>query len=136
MITQYTDSYSNPSADIQNLIANKCSILDRYVLMQTGEYEYTALLYNPCTKKCTQYTISRMSQSGFNNRYTISSKNSTFDYKITNEYYVYSNDGYGKSLNLPVTANITAYSLLIISCSLMFAIVFKGVLFKCLRRKR
>lgn len=136
MITQYTDSYSNPSADIQNLIANKCSILDRYVLMQTGEYEYTALVFNPCTKKCTQYTISRITQSSYNNRYKITSKDSTFDYNVTNEYYVYSNDGIGKALNLPVTESVTSFSLLIIACSLMFGIVFKGVLFKCLRLKR
>lgn len=136
MITQYADSYSSPSTDIQNLIANKCSILDRYVLMQTGEYEYTGLVYNPCTKKCTQYTISRTTQSGYNNRYKITSKDSTFDYNVTNEYYVYSNDGIGKALNLPVTESVTTFSLLIIACSLMFGIVFKGVLFKCLRSKR
>lgn len=136
MITQYADSYSNPSTDIQNLIANKCSILDRYILMQTGEYEYTALVNNPCTKKCTQYTISRTSQNGYNNRYKITSKDSTFDYNVTNEYYVFSNDGIGKALNLPVTESVTSFSLLIIACSLMFGIVFKGVLFKCLRRKR
>ena len=136
MITQYADSYGNPSADIQNLIANKCSILDRYVLMQTGEYEYTALVYNPCTKKCTQYTISRITTTGYNNRYKITSKDSTFDYNVTNEYYVYSNDGIGKALDLPVTDSVSSFSLLIIACSLMFGIVFKGVLFKCLRRKR
>lgn len=133
MITQYTESYSSPSTDIQNLIANKVSILDRYVLMRTGEYEYSALVYNPCTKKCTRYTITR---NDYSKEYQISSADSTFDYNVTNEYYVYSNNGIGKALTLPVTANVTAYSLLIISCSLMFAIVFKGVLFKCLRRKR
>lgn len=136
MITQYTDSYSSPSADIQNLIANKCSILDRYILMQTGEYEYSALVYNPCTKKCTQYIISRTSQSGYNNRYQITSRDSSFEYQVRNEYYVYSNDGYGKALDLPITDSVTSFSLLIISCVLMFAVVFKGVLFKCLRRKR
>lgn len=136
MITQYTDSYSSPSSDIQNLIANKCSILDRYILMQTGEYEYSALVYNPCTKKCTQYTISRITTTGYNNRYQITEKTGDFDYTVTNEYYVYSNDGYGKALDLPVTESVTSFSLLIISCVLMFAVVFKGVLFKCLRRKR
>lgn len=136
MITQYADSYNSPSTDIQNLIANKCSILDRYILMQTGEYEYTALVCNPCTKKCTQYTISRITTTGYNNRYKITSKESTFDYNVTNEYYVYSNDGYGKALNLPVTESVTSFSLLIIACSLMFGIIFKGVIFKCLRSKR
>ncbi len=136
MITQYTESYSSPSADIQNLIANKCSILDRYVLMQTGQYEYTGLVYNPCTKECKQYTISRLNSSGYSTQYTIKETESTFDYTVTNEYYVYSNDGVGKSLDLPVTESVTAYSLLIISCILMFAVVFKGVLFKCLKSKR
>lgn len=136
MITQYTDSYSSPSTEIQNLIANKCSILDRYVLMQTGQYEYTGLVYNPCTKECKKYTISRSSASGYSTQYTISESDSTFDYTVTNEYYVFSNDGVGKSLDLPVTESVTAYSLLIISCVLMFAVVFKGVLFKCLQRKR
>lgn len=134
MITQYTNSYGSISSDIQNLIANKCSILDRYILMQTDEYEYTALVYNPCTKKCTQYTISRISSS--NSRYQVRQSDGTFDYEVTNEYYVYSNDGYGKALNLPVTNSVIAFSLLIISCTLMFAVVFKGVLFKCLRLKR
>ena len=136
MITQYSDSNSSPSADIQNLIANKCSILDRYIVMQTGQYEYTGLVYNPCTKKCKEYTISRSSTSGYSTQYIVTEKESSFDYRVTNEYYVYSNDGVGKSLDLPVTESVIAYSLLIISCVLMFAIVFKGVLFKCLQRKR
>lgn len=136
MITQYNDGYSLPSTDIQNLIANKCSILDRYVLMQTGQYEYTGLVYNPCTKECKEYTISRVTQSGYSTYYTITEKESEFEYTVSNEYYVFSNDGVGKSLNLPVTESVTAYSLLIISCVLMFAIVFKGVLFKCLKQRR
>lgn len=136
MITQYNVSYSAPSTEIQDLIANKCSILDRYILMQTGEQEYTALVYNPCTKNCVQYTVSRMTGNGYNNRYQITEKDSKFEYTVSNEYYVFSNDGYGRALDLPVTESVTAYSLLIISCVLMFAIVFKGVLFKCLRLKR
>ena len=52
MIRQYTDSYSSASSDIQNLIANKVALLDQYILMQTGQNEYTALIYNPNTKKC------------------------------------------------------------------------------------
>lgn len=134
MITQIASDYGSISSDIQNIVANKCSILDRYILMQTGEYEYTALVYNPCTKKCSQYTFTRI--YGNNSRYEVSKSQGTFEYQVNNEYYVYSNDGYGRSLNLPVTNSVIAFSLLIISCTLMFAIVFKGVLFKCLRRKR
>lgn len=134
MITQYTSSYSAPSTDIQNLIANKCNILDRYIVMQTGETTYTGLVYNPVTKKCKEYTISRMTGTGYSNRYEVNEKNSEFEYQVSNEYYVFSNDGVGRSIDLPINESITSISLLIISCSLMFAIVFKGVLFKCLRR--
>lgn len=136
MIEQYTESYSNPSDEMVEILASKCSILDRYILMQTGEYEYTGLVYNPCTKECKQYTFNRVNTSGYYNRYTVTESESTFDYNVTNEYYVYSNDGYGKMIDLPVVENVTAYSLLIISCILMFAVVFKGVLFRCLKPKR
>lgn len=135
MITQYTGGYSSIPADIQNLIANKCNILDRYIIMQTGEYEFTGLIYDPCTKNCKQYTISR-SSSNYNSYYTVTERAGDFEYTVNNEYYVYSNDGYGKSLDLPITEQVTAFSMLIVSCVLMFAIVFKGVLFKCLKPKR
>ena len=55
---------------------------------------------------------------------------------VDNEYYVFSNIGYGKSLDLPVYDGVISFSLMIISCVLLFAVVFKGALFKCLKRKR
>lgn len=137
MITQYTDSYSNPSIDIQNLIANKVSLLDEYILMQTGQYEYTALVCNTSTGKCTQYIISRSSSSGYSNYYKVNTVvDAAFEYTVTNEYYVYSNVGYGKSLELPAAEGVQSHSLAIICLVLLFAIFFKGVLFKCLDSKR
>lgn len=134
MITQY-GTYGSISSDIQNLVANKISILDKYVLMQTGKYEYTALVYNPATKKTKQYSIKR-NYTNSNNYYTVIESDSTFEYTIDNEYYVYSNVGYGKSLDLPVYDGMVSYSLTFIAVVLAFAIVFKGVLFKCLKRKK
>lgn len=138
MITQYTESYSSPSSDIQSLIANKVRLLDQYILMQTGQYEYTALVYNGNTKECTQYTISRSSSSSYSNYYTVSESDAEFEYIVSNEYYVYSNVGYGKALSLPVYDGIISHSLTIICCFLMFAVVFKGALFPCIKaiRKR
>ncbi len=137
MITQYTESYSNPSTDIQNLIANKVSLLDEYILMQTGQYEYTALVYNTSTKKCTQYTISRSSSSSYSNYYTVTkAEDAAYEFTVSNEYYVYSNVGYGKSLDLPVESGVQSHALIIICLVLLFAIMFKGVLFKCLDSKR
>lgn len=136
MISQYTGSYSNPPADVQNLIANKVKLLDSYILFQTGENEYKAIVYDNVSKRGEEYTISRPG-SGYYNYYTVSSQEvDTFEYTVSNEYYVYSNTGVGKSLDLPVMEGVTAHSVIILACVVMFAIVFKGVLFKCLRIKR
>lgn len=132
MITQYNGN-SSISTQIQKLIANKVSLLDQYILMQTDQYEYTGLVYNPNTKKCVEYTISRDS-TNYNTFYEISKKESSFDYTVTNEYYVYSNIGYGSALELPVYQGVISHSLIIISCVLLFAIIFKGAFFKCLRK--
>ena len=66
MITQYTNSsgYSSVDSATQAVVANKISLLDKYVLMQTGEYEWTALVKNTMSKKTTQYIITRNS-SGY-----------------------------------------------------------------------
>lgn len=137
MIRQYTDSFSSPSSDIQNLIANKIGLLDEYILMQTGQYEYTALVYNPNTKKCTEYTITRSSSSGYSNYFSVDvSSDAEFEYTVSNEYYVYSNVGYGKSLDLPAAEGVQSHSLVIICLVLLFGIMFKGVLFRCLDSKR
>lgn len=138
MITQYTESYSSPSSDIQNLVANKIALLDQYILMQTGQYEYTALVYNSNTKECVEYTISRSSSGSYNNYYTVSEAAADFEYTVSNEYYVYSNVGYGKSLDLPVYDGVISHCLMIMCCLAMFAVVFKGALFPCIKaiRKR
>lgn len=134
MITQYINSngYSSVDSATQAVIANKISLLDEYVLMQTGEYEWTALVKNTMSKKTTKYTITRNS-SGYSSPYSVSAaENADFDYNITNEYYVYSNVGQGRSLDLPVYDGVQSHALVIMCCALMFAIVFKGVLFRCL----
>lgn len=136
MVNQYTDSYSSASSDIQNLIANKISLLDKYILMQTGQYEYTALIYNPNTKKCKEITVARSSSSGYNTQYTVSEASTDFEYTVENEYYVFSNVGYGKSLDLPVYEGVVSWCLMIICCTLLFAVVFKGALFRCLKLRR
>lgn len=135
MISQYTDSYSSPPSDVQNLISNKVALADYYILMQTGQYEYTALVKNPATNETTKYRIYR-NTSSYSSYYNIETTTSDFDFNVTNEYYVYSNVGYGKYLDLPVYQGVTSHCLIIICCVLMFGIVFKGVLLPCLKRRR
>lgn len=133
-MTQYTDYGTIPQA-VRDLIANKISLLDSYILMQTGEYEYTALINKPALG-CRQYVVSRTSQFGYGQyAYTVSESQGVWDYTVTNEYYCYSNVGYGPALSLPVADLSVAHASVIMACALMLAIVFKGVLFPCLRKR-
>lgn len=135
MITQYTNSngYSSTDSTVQATVANKISLLDQYILMQTGEYEYTALVRNPFTKKTTQYKFTR--NGNYSSGYSlVTSSGVEWDYKVTNEVYVFSNMGRGRALDLPVYDGVISHSLIIMCCALLFAIVYKGVLFKCLDR--
>lgn len=134
MITQYTNTsgYSSTDSTVQSIVANKISLLDQYVLMQTGEYEYTALVRNPFTKKTTQYKFTR--NGNYSSAYSLNVSQGEWDYNVTNEVYVFSNMGQGRALDLPVYDGVISHSLMIICCAMLFAIVYKGVLFKCLDR--
>ena len=134
MITQYTNSsgYSSTDSTVQSIVSNKISLLDQYVLMQTGEYEYTALVRNPFTKKTTQYKFTR--NGNYSSAYSLNVSQGEWDYNVTNEVYVFSNMGQGRTLDLPVYDGVISHSLIIICCAMLFAIVYKGVLFKCLDR--
>ncbi len=129
-MTQYTDYGSIPQA-VRDLVANKISLLDSYILMQTGEYQYTALVNKPALG-CKQYVIQRGNNYGL---FTVKESPGVWDYTVTNEYYCYSNVGYGAALSLPVTDLSIAHATVIVSCALMLAIVFKGVLFPCLKKR-
>ena len=45
-MTQYENNSSIPQA-VRDIVANKISLLDSYILMQTAEQEYTALINKP-----------------------------------------------------------------------------------------
>lgn len=130
-MTQYTDYGSIPQA-VRDLVANKISLLDEYILLQTGSAEYTALIRHP-GKDVQKIVVSRATNYG---TYNVSISDGTWDYTVTNEYYCYSNVGYGAALSLPVMEGVTAHATVILACALMFAIIFKGVLFPCLKRSK
>ena len=131
-MTQYNGTTSIPQT-VRDIVANKISLLDSYILMQTGENEFTALVYKRGLNQCKQYTFSRSGNYG--STYTVSVRNGQWDYSVSNEYYCYSNVGYGTALDLPVVEQATAFSTVIVACALMLGIVFKGVLFPCLKRR-
>lgn len=133
MISQYTDSYSVPSSDIQALVNARVAPLDRYIIMRTGESEYTALIQKGVTNEVTQLVFSR--RDGVSSRpWTISEKVGEFDYTVSCPYYVVSNVGLGRQLDLLCWRGITAWSLAIIASVLCLWILFKGVLFGWRRR--
>lgn len=135
MVNQYTQQYSTVSTEIQSLIASKISALDKYILMRTGENEYTALVHNPCSKKTTQYVVYR--ESSYSTPWAVRTvENVEYQFNVSNEYYVYSNEGYGRMLDLPCYEAVSSFCLCIMTCVLIFAIAFKGVLFKCLKSKK
>jgi len=134
--TQYSD-YGSIGTDIQNLVANSVSVLDKYILMQTGQYEYTALIQNVANQEVEKITVTRDS-SNYSSKYTVEREiGSDFEYSVSNEYYVYSNCGIGKSLDIPSYEGIRTYGLTGLTVLIFFMVVFKGALFKCLKgRKR
>lgn len=137
MITQYSTSYSSVSTDIQNIVANSVSLLDKYVLVQTGDNEYTALIKNIASKEIEQITISRQNATGYNNRYVVDREIvKDFSWNIPYEYYAYSNCGFGKSLDIPAYQGALTYGVTALTTLVFFAVIFKGALFKCLKSKR
>lgn len=135
MDNQYINSSSIPSTVI-NISNNKVGVLDDYILYCTGEYRYSLLTKSRLPGQTAKlYTFSRSSSSG-DRYYTVSfTDNVPFEYNVSNEYYVYSNIGYGQALTPVCWQGIQSFSLAGITCALFLGIVFKGGLFKCLRRK-
>lgn len=129
---QYVSTGTVPQA-VRDIVANKCHLLDEYILMQTGEYEYTGLIRNPVTKEVTQLVFVRGSNYG---AYSVYESAGEWAYTVSNEYYCYSNVGYGSALDLPVVEGVTAHASAVFVSVLMLAILFKGVLFPCLDRSK
>lgn len=127
MITQYTTSYGTIPSDFVNLVANSVALGDKYILMRTGEYEYTALVKTPYEDKAELIVCRRTSN---NSTYTVTRSKADYAYQCYNEYYVYSNDGVGKSLDIPAYQATTSYGIGAIVIFLCLWILFKEVLFR------
>ena len=134
-ISQY-DNETVPTV-AKNLFYSKIGILDQYVIMATGDYEYTLLTRNIADDTVRQYEITRYKNGSYDNYYEcIEVRNPTWDYTITHEYYVYSNTGQGIMETLPVHAIISSWAMVGVVCIAALAVVFKGALYPCLRRIR
>lgn len=135
MLTQYRDA-GTISSTFLDVFYSKIGALDRYVIAQTSENQYSCLVYRIPQKECVMYTITRTGSNYGNYYYHLSEKESTWEYDIDNEIYCYSNIGLGRMDVLPCHEIMTCWGVAILTCALALAIIFKGVLFKCLRKNR
>lgn len=136
MDNQYLNGSSIPS-QVVNISNNKVGVLDDYILYCTGEYRYSLLTRSRLPGQTAKlYTFSRYDSTGDRYYNVTFTDNVPFEYNVSNEYYVYSNIGYGQALNPVCWQGIQTFSLAGITCALFLGIVFKGGLFKCLRQKK
>lgn len=131
-MTQH-DEYSTIPQQIRDIVANKVKLLDEYILFQTDDYEYTALIHDLITDEVTRLTFSRSENYGV---YAVSQSEGVWEYTVRNEYYCYSNIGYGAALNLPVIEGIQAHSAAVLISVLMFLVVFRSLLFPFQKRRK
>jgi len=130
-MTQHNEYSSIPQA-VRDLVANKVSLLDEYILCQTGDNEYTALIRDLVTGDVKQIYIYRGSNYG---AYSVVETDAYWSYEINNEYYCYSNIGLGSALDLPVYDGVQAHAAVIFTAALLFLIVFRSALFPFKRKK-
>lgn len=90
-MTQYTGRYSTVSSSYLSYFQNHIGALDNAIAFRTGQYEYGCLIQSP-NGDVEQIILSNANDSI---QTTITSVES-FDYTISNEYYVYSNFGVGQ----------------------------------------
>lgn len=130
-MVQYNDFDLIPQ-EVQDYVANHCRILDRYILFQTGDRVYTALIQDPTTGKTTQLRISWINPG----MYDVVETEGEWNYTILNDFYVCSNVGLGSALDLPVTDGVISYAAITFTVCLMFLVVFRGILFPFQKRRK
>lgn len=123
---QYS-SYSTIPQQIRDVVANKVSLLQEYILIQTGEYEYEALIHDLVTDEVTMLRFTRANNYS---TYTVEQLEGVdFEYTVTNEYYCYSNVGLGAALDLPVYEGVQSHAAALLVVVIMFLMVFRSALF-------
>lgn len=124
-MTQYNEYGSIPQ-QIRDIVANKIKVLDEYILFQTGENEWCALIHDLITDEVVQLMFTRSSSYG---AYFVTETVGNWEFTVTNQYYCYSNVGLGAALDLPVYDGVQAHSSIVLIVVLMFLVVFRSTLF-------
>lgn len=82
MGTQYEDVSGLPSAVYRDYILTYADLWDKYVIYQSGQYEYTGYVWDNWGNS-TLITITRQSDTGYNNRWR-----SEVEYDVKHNYFI------------------------------------------------
>lgn len=135
MIAQW-ESSSSISSNWLNYFYSKIGPLDEYVILQTGDGSYGCIIRRIPSREIVQYNINRTGSGYGSYSYSLSeSEPDSFSYSINNELYVYSNVGYGTMAVLPCHEIMVCWGITGLVCLVFLMLLFKGSLFKCLRKK-
>ena len=126
------DSYSSIPQEVREVTANKIKLLDEYVLFQSGEGQYTALIHDLITGEVRQLIFYLDAET---QTFDIYESEGTWDYTVYNEVYCYSNVGLGAALDLPVMEGVQSHAAVVFTVVLMFLVVFKSTLFPFHKKK-
>ena len=126
------ETYSPIPQLIQDVTANKIKLLDEYILFQSGEGQYTALIHDLITGEVRQLIFYQDAETL---TFDIYESEGIWEYTVYNEVYCYSNVGLGAALDLPVMEGVQAHAAVVFTVVLMFLVVFKSTLFPFHKKK-
>ena len=131
MFYQWPEYGSIPQS-VRDITASKVKLLDEYILFQTDDGEYTALIHDMVTGDVRLISFILNDET---HKYVVSETEGEWNYTITNEYYCYSNVGLGAALDLPVYDGVQAHASVVFTVVLMFLVVFRSSLFPFRKKK-
>lgn len=131
MKAQWSDSRTVVPTYISSHIAGKCGILDRYVVYQTGEYEYQGIVIK-LVGKGELYTYTRSSNYS---QWDVSSQETMdYSYSVQHELYVCSTMGLGTVVAPPSWDYTVTLSIAVIACAVSIRwLVFPWIERRCRR---
>lgn len=121
MVTQHVTTSSIPS-QVSSVIQTEVGLFDDYICFYTGDNTIICLIRAPYSTDCKLLTFTRQS-GGYSNIWSLSRSTSTFDYTVSNEVYVYSNQHVGSDLFVSSRADLVCGSLVFV---IILLLIWKG----------
>lgn len=130
--TQYSNngSYSTPSTQIVNIALNDTLPIGKdYLVMQTGQYTYVAIIGDYTGGTFVDVDIVTISRPASNGVYTVSRTTAdSVTYTVSNDYYVYSSIGLGQFVSYPRTDYYMCLAVVITCVFTVLATVMRNLL--------